>query len=148
MMKLLQKFFSTIVLSLILFVGFSNIPAHAAITPGEAKGVIRDSGSMMEAAEKLREADSTAEVRQQYKFDGENKIHTAQDPIAKTQDKLKGAVENVKEKLNLDEPLPPSTKKFLGKREEIGESNGKTLVREDPGSYQRNRQTQVFTEEK
>jgi hypothetical protein len=147
-MKLLRKFFSTIVLSLMLLIGFSNVAAHAALTPDEAKGVIRDSGSMMEAAERLREADSTAEVRQQYKFDGENKIHTAQDPIAKTQDKLKGAVENVKEKLNLDEPLAPSTKKFLGKRDEIGESNGRTVVQEEPGYYQRDRQTQVFTEEK
>jgi hypothetical protein len=147
-MKLLRKFFSTIVLSLMLLIGFSNFAAYAAITPDEAKGVIRDSGSMMEAAERLREADSTAEVRQQYKFDGENKIHTAQDPLAKAQDKLKDAAENVKEKLNLDEPLAPSTKKFLGKREEIGASNGRTVVQEEPGYYQRDRQTQVFSEEK
>ncbi|MCU0551660.1 MAG: hypothetical protein MUC48_20140 [Leptolyngbya sp. Prado105] len=144
----LHKLFSTIALSLILCMSFANIAAHAAITPGEAKGVIRGSGSMMEAAERLREADSTAEVRQQYQFDGENKIHMAQDPIAKTQEKLKDAAENVKEKLNLDEPLAPSTKKFLGKREEIGESNGEVLVKEEPGYYQRDRQTQVFTEEK
>jgi pyruvate dehydrogenase complex dehydrogenase (E1) component len=113
----LRKFFSTLVLSFVLLVGFLTTAVHAAVTPDEAKGVIQDSGSMMEAAERLREADSTDKVRQQYKFDGETKVHTAQDPLAKTGEKLKETAETVKEKLNLDEPLPPSTKKFLGQEE-------------------------------
>lgn len=33
--------------------------------------------------------------------------------IENSQDKIKSAADNVREKLNLDEPLPPSTKKFF-----------------------------------
>lgn len=146
----LRKFLSTLVLSFVLFVGFclTNFAAQAAITPDEAKGVISGSDSMMEAAERLREADSTDKVRQQYKFDGENKVHIGQDPLAKTQEKLKGAAENVKEKLNLDEPLAPSTKKFLGTRQEAQTPEGNIVATEKPGFYQRNRDTKVFIEEK
>jgi hypothetical protein len=158
-MTLLRKFFSTVVFSLVLFVGFcltTNIAAHAAVTPDEAKGIIQNSDSMMNAGEKLREADSAAKVRGGQALDTAKEVRRGMpgidakggDPLGRTEEKLKDVAENVKEKLNLDEPLAPSTKKFLGKREEVETSNGEVQVKEEPGYYQRNRQTQVYTEEK
>ena len=40
------------------------------------------------------------------------------DSIENSRDKLKGAADNIREKLNLDEPLPKSTKDFLNQVEE------------------------------
>jgi hypothetical protein len=49
---------------------------------------------------------------------------------------LKGAVENIKEKLNLDEPVPQSTKDFLKSTERRVENTVKPLTGEDKGYYQ------------
>jgi len=161
-MNYLRKIFSTVVLSLVLsltlFLG-NSVPAYAAITPDEAKGIIRDSNSIQEAGEKLREADSSAKLRNNEELNTAKEVRERKnqpaidakgkpDPIAETKQGLKGIAENVKEKLNLDEPLAPSTKEFLGKRQEIAEPNGKVLVHEEPGYYQRNRQPKVFEEER
>lgn len=127
-MNLLRRFLSTVVLSLVLFVGFClapNIAAHAAVTPDEAKGIIQNSDSMINAGEKLREADSAAKVRSGQELDTAKEVRKGmpvidakdQDPLGRTQNQLKGVAENVKEKLNLDEPLPESTKRFLGKED-------------------------------
>ncbi|MFH7025982.1 MAG: DUF6658 family protein [Heteroscytonema crispum UTEX LB 1556] len=49
---------------------------------------------------------------------------------------LKGAVENIKEKLNLDEPVPQSTKDFLNSTEKRVENAVKPITGEDKGYYQ------------
>ncbi|HTL87939.1 MAG TPA: hypothetical protein VL134_00970 [Leptolyngbya sp.] len=152
-MNALRKIFSTVILSAILSLALflvPSIPAFAAITPDEAKGIIRDSDSIQAAGEKLREADSAAKVRQGYELDTAKEVRDRKgqpaidakgqaDLIKETKSDLKGMVENVKEKLNLDEPLAPSTQEFLGIREETAAPDGKVLVREKPGYYQRDR---------
>lgn len=161
-MNTVRKIFSTAILSAILSLSLfftPSVPAFAAITPDEAKGIMRDSDSLQEAGQKLREADSSAKLRKGETLDTakevrERKGQPAIDAKGQTnllqeaKEDIKGIGENVKEKLNLDEPLAPSTKEFLGKRQEVAEPNGKILVKEEPGYYQRDRQTKVFEEEK
>lgn len=161
-MKTLRKILSTLTLSVVLSLTLfftHSVPAVAAITPDEAKGIMRDSGSMQEAGQKLREADSSEKLRNHETLNTAKEVRDRKNqpaidakgnanPIQEIKQDLKGAAENVKEKLNLDEPLAPSTKEFLGKRQETVEPNGKVMVQEEPGFHQRNRQTRVFEEEK
>ncbi|MBW4441050.1 MAG: hypothetical protein KME10_07430 [Plectolyngbya sp. WJT66-NPBG17] len=159
-MKNLRKIFSSLILSVVLsFTLFFTNTAIAAITPDEAKGIMSDSSSMQEAGQKLREADSSEKLRNHETLNTKKEVRDRKnqpaidtkgntDPVQEVKEDLKGIAENVKEKLNLDEPLAPSTKEFLGKRQETAEPNGKILVKEEPGFYQRNRQTRVFEEEK
>ncbi len=160
-MNYLHKSFSIVALSMILSFSLffaTGSPVHAAITPDEAKGIMRDSNSIQEAGEKLREADSSAKLRRGEELDTAKEVRDRKnqpaidakgrtDLVEETKDNLKGIAENVKEKLNLDEPLAPSTKEFLGKRQEITKPDGKVLVREEPGYYQRDRQAQFFEED-
>ena len=160
-MNTLPKIFLTVILSAILSLSLfitPSIPAFAAITPDEAKGIMRDSDSLQEAGQKLREADSSAKLRKSEGLDTAKEVRDRKgepaidakgktDIIEETKENIKGIAENVKEKLNLDEPLAPSTKEFLGKRQEIAEPDGKVLVKEEPGYYQRDRQPKVFEQE-
>ncbi|BAU15500.1 hypothetical protein LEP3755_60590 [Leptolyngbya sp. NIES-3755] len=157
-MKDLRKILSTLVLSVVLFLTLlftSSVTATAAIAPDEAQNIMRDAGSLQEAGQKLREADSSEKLRNNEALNTAKEvrkdrpaINAKGDTIKEAKEGLKGIAENVKEKLNLDEPLAPSTKEFLGKREEVVEPNGKVLVKEKPGYYQRDRQTKVFEEER
>lgn len=129
-MKNLRKICSTVILSVVLSLTlfFANsVPAIAAITPDEAKGIIRDSNSIQEAGEKLREADSAAKVRNGEELDTAKEVRERKNqpaidakgntnPTGETKEGLKGIAENIKEKLNLDEPIPEETKEFFGKR--------------------------------
>ncbi len=158
----LRKIFSTLILSVVLFVGVlvaaPVVSSVAAILPNEAQDIINQSGSVQEAGDRLKLADSSEKVRNRETLNTAKEItdrinqqgeqrDTRDRLISTTENKLKDAVENVKEKLNLDEPLAPSTKEFLGKRQEEIESNGDVVVREEPGYYQRNRQSREFVEE-
>lgn len=126
-MNYLRKIFTTVILSVVLSFSLFLIPspAQAAITPDEAKGIIRDSDSIQEAGEKLREADSSAKVRNGYELDTKKEVRERKnqpaidakgnsDPVGETKEGLKGIAENIKEKLNLDEPIPEETKEFFG----------------------------------
>jgi hypothetical protein len=170
-MNSLLKVFSTIVLSIVLFVGIlstGSISAYglAVVTPKEAADIIRESDSVQEAGDKLKAADSSEKVRDRETLDTAKEIRDSlreapkdrniqqdherakrDDRLETTKEKLKDAAENVKEKLNLDEPLAPSTKEFLGKRQEEIEQNGDVVVREEPGYYQRDRQPKQFVEQ-
>lgn len=161
-MKLLAKAFSTLILSVALFIGFlfanqMTPDGLAAIAPQEAYDIIQESGSVKEAGERLKAGDSFDNVRDHKALDTAKEIRernhqqaretSQRDELIDTaQNKIQDAVENVKEKLNLDEPLAPSTKEFLGKREETIKPNGDVIVREKPGYYQRDRHTQTFVE--
>lgn len=156
-MNYLRKIFSTIILSVVLSLTLFLVPAQAAIAPQEAQNIMRDANSLQEAGQKLREADSSEKLRNNEALNtakGVRKGNPAIDakgntnPIEEIKEGIKDAAENVKEKLNLDEPLAPSTKEFLGKRQETVEPNGKVLVKEEPGYYQRGRETKVFEEER
>jgi hypothetical protein len=161
-MNSLLKVFSTIALSIILFVGIlstGSVTSYglAIVTPKDAADIIRESDSVQEAGDRLRAADSSEKVRDRETLDTAKEIRVRNiqqdrerskrdDRLETTKEKLKDAAENVKEKLNLDEPLAPSTKEFLGKRQEEVEPNGDVVVREEPGYYQRNRQPKQFVE--
>ncbi|GAP93787.1 hypothetical protein [Leptolyngbya sp. NIES-2104] len=158
MMKDLRKIFSTLILSVVLFLTLlftSSVTANAAIAPDEAQNIMRDANSLQEAGQKLREADSSEKLRKNEALNTAKEVRKNRpaidakgNTIEEAKKDLKGIAENVKEKLNLDEPLAPSTKEFLGTRQETVEPNGKILVKEKPGYYQRDRQTKVFEEEK
>ena len=47
-----------------------------------------------------------------------NATNQAEDTGSSIIDKIEDVAENIKEKLNLDEPLPPSTKKFINQVED------------------------------
>ena len=154
-MKALLKVFSIVALSIVLSVGIfltNSVSACelAAVTPKGAADIIRESDSVQEAGNRLKAADSSDVVAGQIR--DRNTTQDQQrakrdDLIGTTQEKLKGAAETVKEKLNLDEPLAPSTKEFLGKRQEDIQPNGDVIVREQPGYYQKNRQARQFVEQ-
>jgi hypothetical protein len=120
---------TTFLVSIVLFVGILfNIgvtsKALAAVTPQGAKEVIQQSNSVQEAGEKLKALDSSEKVRNHQALDttkdvyhGDNETESVHDrraeSIRSTGNKLKDIAETVKEKLNLDEPIPESTKEFL-----------------------------------
>jgi hypothetical protein len=59
-------------------------------------------------------------------------------PLGKAKTSFKGTVENVKEKLNLDEPVPQSTKDFLNSVQQKAEDTVEPLTRTEHGYYQDN----------
>lgn len=74
-------------------------------------------------------------TRQRTRDDKETRAEDAAEPKARnatrnaqesTQDTGKNLAENIREKLNLDEPLPPSTKKFLNSSENVVDKTIKT----------------------
>jgi hypothetical protein len=56
--------------------------------------------------------------------------------VKNAQSNLKGAVDNVREKLNLDEPIPQSTKRFFKSAERRTERTVEPLVKTPEGYYQ------------
>lgn len=62
-----------------------------------------------------------------------NKANRAADRTGKS---AKSAVDNIREKLNLDEPLPRSTKNFLQSTKEKAEDTIKPITGNNEGYYQ------------
>lgn len=67
--------------------------------------------------------------------DGNTPIRNDQQ-VRNAQSGLKGAAENIKEKLNLDEPVPQSTKTFLRNTERRTEKAVRPLTKTPEGYYQ------------
>lgn len=70
-------------------------------------------GSQMQALAAQRELTPEATS---YQVDSPNEAKTSENTsnhVSENSDSPKGIVENIREKLNLDEPTPPSTKKFF-----------------------------------
>lgn len=158
-MNQLRKILSTLLLSVILFVGIlvaaPGVSSVAAILPDEAQDIIDQSGSLQEAGDRLKAGDSYQKVLNRETLDTAKEVTdrvNGNQPdnrdvlISSTETKIKDVFENVKEKLNLDEPLAPSTKEFLGKRQEEIQPNGDVLVREEP-VFGKDRQPREFVEE-
>ncbi|OWY65866.1 hypothetical protein B7486_39585 [cyanobacterium TDX16] len=57
-------------------------------------------------------------------------------PIEKAKESLKETAENVREKLNLDEPLDPGTKEVLNSAQKNVEKTVKPITGKEQGSYQ------------
>ncbi|MBW4420170.1 MAG: hypothetical protein KME13_13205 [Myxacorys californica WJT36-NPBG1] len=139
-MTQLRKTLTVLLTSVFLFVGilFSTSDySLAAITPSEAKTIIQESSSPQEAGAKLRASDSSDKLRNRETLDTAKEVRERveagkpdrRDPlVSNTQNKFEEIAENVKEKLNLDEPISQSTKDFgndiKGKANEVlGNSN-------------------------
>ena len=59
-------------------------------------------------------------------------------PIEKAKESLKETAENVREKLNLNEPLDPGTKEVLNSAQKNVEKTVKPVTGKEQGSYQQN----------
>ncbi len=123
------KSLTTLLFSILLFVGLllsnpATFQAMAAVTPDAAKQVIKEADSVQEATRNLKALDSSEILKNHGTMDTTKDVlkTSAQDRvtdqlnstplISSAESELKEAVETVKEKLNLDEPIPESTKKF------------------------------------
>lgn len=60
-------------------------------------------------------------------------------PLEQAKQNLKETAENVKEKLNLDEPLDPGTKQVLNSAQENVEKTVKPITGKVQGTYQQNK---------
>ncbi|NDJ18500.1 hypothetical protein [Myxacorys almedinensis] len=145
----LRSILTILFLSFCLFgsIAFSNdvsVVSLAAITPPEAQNIINNSDSAQEAGQRLKSSDSFEKVRDRKALNTAEEVtdrfeanqSDRRDPlVSHTQNKLEEFAENVKEKLNLDEPIPQSTKDFGNDlkskaNETLGRSKG------EPGYYQ------------
>ncbi len=144
-MTQLTKTLTTLLASILFFVGllFSNptLQAVAAVTPDAAKQVIKEADSVQEATQNLKALDSSEILKNHGTLDPTKDVlkTSAQDrvtdrpkgdPLISTaEEKIKEVAENVKEKLNLNEPIPESTKKFgrqlTGKANDAADEAGK-----------------------
>ncbi|MBW4537698.1 MAG: hypothetical protein KME43_00985 [Myxacorys chilensis ATA2-1-KO14] len=117
-MTQLRRTLIVLLTSVFLFVGIlfsTSAYSLAAITPSEAKDIIRESNSPQEAGAKLRASDSSEKLRNHETLNTAKEVRERveagkpdrRDPlISNTQNKLEEIVGNVKEKLHLDEPTP------------------------------------------
>ncbi len=120
---------TTLLVSILFFVGLlfsspATFQAVAAVTPDAAKQVIKEADSAQEAARNLKALDSSDILKNHGTLDTTKDVlkTSAQDRVtdqpkgaplvSSAEEKIKEAAENVKEKLNLNEPIPESTKKF------------------------------------
>jgi preprotein translocase subunit SecF len=115
--------------------GYGNaFQAHAKMTTeynsAEVKGAeVVNTANPQDVKENAQQAAEA--TRQQTREGKEARAQNAAAPKARnaresTQDTDKNLAENIREKLNLDEPLPPSTKKFLKSSEKVVDKTIKT----------------------
>jgi hypothetical protein len=95
-----------------LFVGDLQTGAIAApLTPEAAAYEIDQSDSPQEAHSRLE--DKAKSYKKELREDSAYTKQAAKNATDTTKNALERAADNVREKLNLDEPLPQSTKDFL-----------------------------------
>ncbi len=149
-MTQLIRIITTLLASVALFVGilFSTnvVQALAAVTPQGAKEVIERSSSVQDAGEKLKALDSSEKARNHQSLDTTKDVYHGDDEgtsvsdrrdesMRNTGNKLKDIAETVKEKLNLDEPIPESTREFLKDAENTVDNTVGKVSGEKPGYY-------------
>ena len=128
-MTQLIRSLSTFLVGTLFFVGLlfgspTALRAMAAVTPDAAKQVIEEARSPQEAAQNLKALDSSDILKNHGTIDPTRDVlktpaqdrvtdRVKREPLAsRVEEKFKETAETVKEKLNLDEPIPESTKKF------------------------------------
>ncbi|KAM3094552.1 hypothetical protein ACKFKG_15915 [Phormidesmis sp. 146-35] len=149
-MTQLIRTITTLLASAALFVGIlfstNGVQAMAAVTPQGAKEIIEQSSSVQDAGEKLKALDSSEKVRNHQTLDTTKDVYRADneqtfvnnrrdESIRDTGNKLKDIAETVKEKLNLDEPIPDSTKEFINDVENAVDNTVGKVSGEKPGYY-------------
>ncbi|HEY9884379.1 MAG TPA: hypothetical protein V6C98_12295 [Thermosynechococcaceae cyanobacterium] len=113
----LRKHFSAFLVAVVLllgslFVGDLQTGAIAApLTPEAAAYEIDQSDSPQEAHSRLE--DKAKSYKKELREDSAYTKQAAKNATDTTKNALERAADNVREKLNLDEPLPQSTKDFL-----------------------------------
>ncbi|KAM3093421.1 hypothetical protein ACKFKF_29340 [Phormidesmis sp. 146-12] len=152
-MTQLIRTITTLLASAALFVGIlfstNGVQAMAAVTPQGAKEIIEQSSSVQDAGEKLKALDSSEKVRNHQTLDTTKDVYRADneqtfvnnrrdESIRNTGNKLKDIAETVKEKLNLDEPIPDSTKEFINDVENAVDNTVGKVSGEKPGYYKAN----------
>lgn len=63
--------------------------------------------------------------------------YTGKGPVTSVKETLKNATENIVEKLNLNEPLPPSTKKFINQVEDSVGGTVEPITGNQEGYYKK-----------
>lgn len=112
-----RKLLSALLVAVVLFIspilsGGAEMQALAKpMTPEAAAYEIDQADSPEAAGRKIR--NEAENYKQEFKRGSNDTQQAAQDAGDSIQDKLQQAADNVREKLNLDEPLPESTKHFL-----------------------------------
>jgi hypothetical protein len=149
-MTQLIRIITTLLASVALFVGIlfgtTAVKSLAAVTPQGAKEVIEQSSSVQDAGEKLKALDSSEKVRNHQALDTTKDVYHGDNPgtsvnerrdesIRNTGNKIKDIAETVKEKLNLDEPIPESTREFLKDAEDTVDNAVGKVSGEKPGYY-------------
>lgn len=113
----LRKHFSAFLIAVVLllsslFVGNLQTAAIAApLTPEAAAYEIDQAASPEEAHSRLEE--KAQGYKKELREDSAYTKQAAKNATDKTKNALERAADNVRDKLNLDEPLPQSTKDFL-----------------------------------
>jgi len=88
----------------------------------------------------LAQAEPVTPEASAYRAEGieKNNVADKNNPLEQAKQNLKETAENVKEKLNLDEPLDPGTKEVLNSAQENVEKAVKPLTGKEKGTYQHN----------
>jgi len=113
----LRKHFSAFLVAVVLLLGslfvgdFQTGAIAAPLTPEAAAYKIDQSDSLQEAHSRLE--DKAKSYKKELREDSAYTKQAAKNATDTTKNALERAADNVREKLNLDEPLPQSTKDFL-----------------------------------
>jgi esterase/lipase len=100
-----------IAIGLLLNLVFIPLSVAAPLTPESAADEIDQAGSSIEAGERLQQR--AKEYKQELKEDANYTAKATEKAVDGSKNKLEEVVDTVVEKLNLNEPLPESTKEFL-----------------------------------
>lgn len=142
MIQVVGKFLVILLLAIGFFVGtLTSVQIQslaAPLTPEAAQYEINSVKSPQQAGAELKQRaqDYKAELKEDARYTKD----VAKDVTEGTQSKLEQAFETVKEKLNLDEPLPESTKEFLGDVEEKVDETVAPITGERPGYFKYERE--------
>lgn len=137
--KYLKPIISTLILSIALFVGIlfsGNVTFSAAaapVTPETAQYEIDRSHSPAQAGEAIK--NRAQNYKQELDQEANYTKKGARIAADKTGNKLEEIADTVREKLNLDEPLPQSTKDFLGDVKEGFDDAVSPVTGGNTGSY-------------
>ncbi|HEY9698962.1 MAG TPA: hypothetical protein V6D10_16985 [Trichocoleus sp.] len=126
----LRQFFTAIVATVLLFCGaaFVSSPAMAkALTPEAAAYQVAGNysadswGKLPTTSENKPNVDTRSQTNS--KANSKSYIDLDNAQVDNAQNNLKSAADNVREKLNLDQPLYPGTKEFIGDvQESVGDA--------------------------
>ena len=133
--QLTRRVISVVLVAIALLVNLVSAPASfaAPLTPEAAKYVIKKSDSAAEAGERLQA--QAKDYKQELKEDSNYTAKAVGKAAEDSKNGLEKAVDTVVEKLNLNEPLPESTKEFLGEVEENVDKVVEPVVEGKPGFF-------------